>query len=61
MAPAIIEPGPSNDFNASALAGREVDISTKSSAPIVDANHEEYQYLDLIREILDNGEHRPDR
>ncbi|TQV96702.1 hypothetical protein V2A60_002917 [Cordyceps javanica] len=23
--------------------------------------HEEYQYLDLVREILENGEHRPDR
>jgi thymidylate synthase len=23
--------------------------------------HEEYQYLDLVREILDQGEHRPDR
>ena len=23
--------------------------------------HEEYQYLDLIRDILQNGEHRPDR
>jgi len=23
--------------------------------------HEEYQYLDLIRTILDEGEHRPDR
>ncbi|KAF1811978.1 thymidylate synthase [Eremomyces bilateralis CBS 781.70] len=23
--------------------------------------HEEYQYLDLIREILERGEHRPDR
>ncbi|KAL1592249.1 Thymidylate synthase [Paraconiothyrium brasiliense] len=23
--------------------------------------HEEYQYLNLIRDILDNGEHRPDR
>lgn len=23
--------------------------------------HEEYQYLDLIREILDEGEQRPDR
>jgi hypothetical protein len=23
--------------------------------------HEEYQYLDLIRDILENGEHRPDR
>ncbi|KAM0275716.1 hypothetical protein ACHAQH_007476 [Verticillium albo-atrum] len=25
------------------------------------ARHEEYQYLDLVRDILDNGEHRPDR
>lgn len=23
--------------------------------------HEENQYLDLVRDILDNGEHRPDR
>lgn len=23
--------------------------------------HEEYQYLDLIREILEEGEQRPDR
>jgi hypothetical protein len=23
--------------------------------------HEEYQYLDLVQEILDQGEHRPDR
>ncbi|KXJ95282.1 bifunctional dihydrofolate reductase-thymidylate synthase [Microdochium bolleyi] len=23
--------------------------------------HEEYQYLDLVQEILDDGEHRPDR
>lgn len=29
--------------------------------PPVDPNHEEYQYLELIRDILDNGEHRPDR
>lgn len=33
------------------------------SKPIVDrrAPHEEYQYLELIRDILDYGEHRPDR
>ena len=30
-------------------------------APILMLKHEEYQYLDLAREILDNGEHRPDR
>lgn len=27
----------------------------------VDPNHEEYQYLNLIKEILRDGEHRPDR
>ena len=26
-----------------------------------DSGHEEYQYLNLIRDILANGEHRPDR
>lgn len=32
-----------------------------SVEPPVNPNHEEYQYLNLIRDILDNGEHRPDR
>lgn len=36
------------------------DVSN-SVEPPVDPNHEEYQYLKLIRDILDNGEHRPDR
>ncbi|KAK3623040.1 Thymidylate synthase [Elasticomyces elasticus] len=31
-------------------------VESKNSAP-----HEEYQYLDLIRNILENGENRPDR
>jgi len=30
-------------------------------APRGQPEHEEYQYLDLIRAILDEGEHRPDR
>ncbi|EME43762.1 thymidylate synthase-like protein [Dothistroma septosporum NZE10] len=29
--------------------------------PAVTTPHEEFQYLNLIREILDHGEHRPDR
>ncbi|KAK7900742.1 Thymidylate synthase [Exophiala xenobiotica] len=33
--------------------------STSPSPP--DPNHEEYQYLNLIRDILSRGEHRPDR
>ncbi|KAI0991082.1 hypothetical protein K3495_g17105, partial [Podosphaera aphanis] len=27
----------------------------------VKEEHEEYQYLDLIKEIINSGEHRPDR
>lgn len=27
----------------------------------VDPNHEEFQYLNLIKDILRDGEHRPDR
>jgi hypothetical protein len=30
---------------------------TKTTTPV----HEEYQYLDLVREILETGERRPDR
>jgi thymidylate synthase len=33
--------------------------ATESQIP--SSRHEEYQYLDLVREILENGEHRPDR
>jgi thymidylate synthase len=33
----------------------------KHKAPRQHASHEEYQYLDLIRDILEDGEHRPDR
>ena len=32
-----------------------------SAAKSLSGNHEEYQYLSLIRDILDRGEHRPDR
>ncbi|KAL9071793.1 MAG: hypothetical protein Q9157_005350 [Trypethelium eluteriae] len=58
MAPAIIEAGPA--------AGPEVTLETKQAPkhdaePIAHPDHEEYQYLRLIREILDRGEHRPDR
>jgi thymidylate synthase len=35
-------------------------MSTSTSEKTV-SNHEEHQYLDLVREILDQGEHRPDR
>ncbi|KAL8295259.1 hypothetical protein RB600_000976 [Gaeumannomyces tritici] len=34
---------------------------SSNSNPNGAARHEEHQYLDLVREILDTGEHRPDR
>ncbi|OHF00526.1 thymidylate synthase [Colletotrichum orchidophilum] len=37
------------------------DNSTKQNGAAPSKRHEEYQYLDLVREILDEGEHRPDR
>jgi len=51
MTPAII----GTDPIAEAPAKKISEISTK------DVNHEEHQYLNLIRDILENGEHRPDR
>ncbi|ORY11313.1 thymidylate synthase/dCMP hydroxymethylase domain-containing protein [Clohesyomyces aquaticus] len=44
---------PSNDTTMSSK-----DTTT---TPIAPTTHEEHQYLDLIRDILANGEHRPDR
>ncbi|KAF2672874.1 thymidylate synthase [Microthyrium microscopicum] len=37
------------------------DTGNPSTSNGTSARHEEYQYLDLIREILDEGELRPDR
>ncbi|KAK2022640.1 thymidylate synthase [Colletotrichum zoysiae] len=34
---------------------------TKKNGSAPAKRHEEYQYLDLVREILEEGEHRPDR
>ena len=39
----------------------EPEVSTTPTAPRLQPRHEEYQYLDLIRQIIDEGEHRPDR
>lgn len=37
----------------------ETHIAKAAARPA--QSHEEYQYLNLIRDILNNGEHRPDR
>lgn len=76
MAPSAIEidtispPGDSIGFmkeNAKALRNGTLNSSepaTGLSTPVSStqtAPHEELQYLDLIRDILNRGEHRPDR
>lgn len=54
MAPSLIETEP--------LASVPV-LQKEQEAPAVIQSlpHEEHQYLNLIREILKDGEHRPDR
>jgi len=46
-------------------SGPDVILEPKTSATHAAQRaqplHEEYQYLDLIRQIIDEGEHRPDR
>ncbi|KAK0372549.1 thymidylate synthase [Colletotrichum limetticola] len=51
MAPAAVE-----STNMSVL-----ENPTKQNGASSAKRHEEYQYLDLVREILEEGEHRPDR
>ncbi|KAG9234037.1 thymidylate synthase/dCMP hydroxymethylase domain-containing protein [Amylocarpus encephaloides] len=51
----------SSTVTAEPKAQLQANQSNGSPLPGADGAHEEHQYLDLIREILDNGEHRPDR
>ena len=37
------------------------DVSKLKKQIPANPSHEVYQYLNLIQNILDNGEHRPDR
>ncbi|KAL2422121.1 Thymidylate synthase [Exophiala dermatitidis] len=62
----VSPPGDSLNFlkeNAKVL--QNTTSSAESPSPDTPSSgarrHEEYQYLDLIQEILDRGEHRPDR
>jgi len=57
MAPGAIDIGPVSGTQVVLEATNERKSPALRSQP----EHEEYQYLDLIRDILDNGEHRPDR
>ncbi|KAF2149966.1 thymidylate synthase [Myriangium duriaei CBS 260.36] len=58
MSPAAIEvpPAPSPVPDLKTTSAEDLPLP-----PREDPDHEEYQYLNLIREIIDNGEHRPDR
>lgn len=62
MPPSAVEPviTPSHASVPASVPAKE----TPSDSPAPTASrpvHEEYQYLDLIRDILRDGEHRPDR
>ena len=53
MAPSLLDPEPAAQVTSKVI---ETD-----PLPTSISKHEEHQYLDLIREILETGEHRPDR
>jgi len=58
MAPGAIELG---SASGPATVLKPSQAPEQSTAIRENPQHEEYQYLDLIQDILDNGEHRPDR
>ena len=47
--------------NGTDAASYEENAASQSLQPSPAKRHEEHQYLDLIRLILEDGEHRPDR
>lgn len=50
--------------NTPAANQRHNEQKPENTKPVVeqaDPNHEEFQYLNLIKDILRDGEHRPDR
>jgi thymidylate synthase len=51
MAPAAVE----------TVAVPQIEAAAKQNGAPPAKRHEEYQYLDLVQEILNDGEHRPDR
>lgn len=58
MSPSATEIGPASGPDTIL---KPEEKQPQETAPRQNPHHEEYQYLDLIRDILDNGEHRPDR
>jgi thymidylate synthase len=65
MAPATLEPvishsEPSQHIKDIGISSNGASDPSSTSTP-PNPSHEEHQYLDLIKNILQNGEHRPDR
>ena len=58
MSPGPIEIGPASGPDVTLEVNKAASPAPKAHTA---SNHEEHQYLDLIRDILANGEHRPDR
>ncbi|KAF2433510.1 thymidylate synthase [Tothia fuscella] len=61
MSPGPIEIGPASGPDVTLEASKSASTPSQSESKSAASNHEEHQYLDLIRDILANGEHRPDR
>lgn len=72
LPPTKAAPGDSDNFlkeNAKIISATEnepcpAQVPAEHKTPpsqTTDQSHEEYQYLNLIRRILEDGEHRPDR
>jgi len=50
-----------NGHSKTNTSGHSTERLTNNLVQPIAQSHEEYQYLNLIRDILHNGEHRPDR
>ena len=57
MSPSAVEIGPASGSQVQL----KPEIPSSANSDPKPRPHEEYQYLNLIRDILQNGEHRPDR
>ncbi|KAJ4291730.1 Thymidylate synthase [Kalmusia sp. IMI 367209] len=63
MSPAALDPviTPSHPLESTKETETPTNGTTHPTSAMSNTTHEEYQYLDLIRDILRDGEHRPDR
>ncbi|KAF1843417.1 thymidylate synthase-like protein [Cucurbitaria berberidis CBS 394.84] len=63
MSPAAVDPVITPSSNTEAAKETTNGTTTPPTKTMSKSNpaHEEHQYLNLIRDILQNGEHRPDR